>query len=347
MEYQQDIRKKFFATLDRDRSEFVEDWLVAWAYQEHRKRKGLSYADGSPDDFYDYTGPAELVKWLNWVKADQHRCYFDDAVVGKLIELSRRQDEKILGELSLSFDWDDYDRTIGRYNAQDFVYQNLYPVPERYAVRRILDFGAGYGRQANLWTQQRKDLVYAGMDSLPLSYCLQHLYYSKLSSPLRDYVADSASFKIRDEAGIYHLPTWRCDLLPDAFFDLVVCVQVLQEIDSKLLRFMIDVFRRVLKPGGALYIRDPDQRMRPVHRIDLSKYLPKMDFELEFRPHVVDEQDIHSVPRIWRKIDPEVVSRRRPTTRESVLRIVEEADSRTGGAIRKGYRFIKARKGSS
>jgi hypothetical protein len=158
------------------------------------------------------------------------------------------------------------------------------------------------------------------MDAIPLPYCLQHLYYSQLLCVFNEYVNNTTAFEICDEPGAYHLPTWRYDLLPDSFFDMIICVQVLQELNPKLVRFMIDQFRRTLKPGGALYIRDHDLLWQPAHKIDLNRYLPKWGFRLEFRPHIIDGKDIHGLPRIWRKEHPEVLFRRTPFTGSGVIK---------------------------
>lgn len=339
--YHEDIRDHFWAVLEEDRNEFIEEWMISWAYVDKKRKRGVSYSNGLPQDFYEYRGASDLLEWFNYAAEMSAPCYFsDEAIVGS-VRRSQRLDEQILSNLSLSFDMARYASTIGRFNAQDFLFQNLYPSPERYEVRRVLDFGAGCGRQANLWTQERPNLVYVGMDGIPLPYCLQHLYYSQLSPAISDYAVDPSSFGICDQPGIYHLPTWRADLLPDSFFDMVICAQVLQELHPKLLRFAIEMFRRVLKPGGALYIRDHDQAFQPVHKLDLNKYLPKNGFELEFRPHVIDRVDVHGIPRIWRRRDPKVVSPRDQVKVRRTVEITKDVDSHLGGAITWAYRRIK------
>lgn len=341
MTYHEDIENRFAASLEKDKGTFAKPWLVSWAYQDKKTKLGLSYSSNLPQDFFGYNGPSDLLRWFDWIKRDKTVDYFDDDQVLPLVELSRAYDERITRSHSLSFDTADYTDTIGRYNAQDFLFQNFYPVPARYAVRRVLDFGAGYGRQANIWTQKHGDLVWVAMDAIPLSYCLQHLYYSQLPAPLKDYVIDPSSFDIGASPGIYHLPTWRHDLLPDSFFDMITCVQVLQEIDAKLLRFMLGVFHRTLKPGGFVYIRDHDLFWQPAHRLDLNRIMPRMGFELEFRPHVRNMDDIHGVPRIWRKQDPAVIEVRHPSTRSRVTQRIIDIDLRLGGGLTRVFKLLK------
>jgi hypothetical protein len=96
---------------------------------------------------------------------------------------------------------------------------------------------------------------------------------------------------------------------------MVLCVQVLPEINEQLVIHMLDNFRRCLKPGGALFVRDHETAWQPAHLLKLNELLPKFGFELEFRPYVVDTHpslysghdfppDIHGVPSIWRKREP-------------------------------------------
>ena len=229
-----------------------------------------------------------------------------------LIKISKNYDQRLFNKFNLINPLKDYNLNVGLYNAQDYYFQNAYPVPERYSIKKILDFGAGYGRQANIWLQLHKNIMYVGMDALPKSYCLQHLYYSQLNCNFYEYILNPHSFKINNKSnGIYHIPTWRYDLLPQSSFDLVICSQVLQEINRKLVKFMIEVFKKVLKPGGILYIRDTDSKWRPAHHLDLNSFLPKKGFVLEFKPHVIDGKDIHGIPRIWRKVDKEVIKKRK------------------------------------
>ena len=302
----ENIREQFQKVYENDREKYIKEWLVTWALQDSWEGKQPS---NLPSDFYTYHGVTDLTKWFNWyvkymktIKLD----WFPDNMILPLIKTSREHDSNLIKKFSLNFDISKYDESVGRHSAQDYLFQNLYPVPERMKINRILDFGAGYGRQANLWTQLRSDIVYVGMDGLEQPYCLQHLYYQSLGLPLHDYVIEKENFEIKNQSGIYHLPTWRRDLLPKSFFDLVICTWVLPEINEKLAKEMVDVFYDVLKPSSALYIRDHDWPYRPVHQNDLNEYLEENGFVLEFRPHIIDGEDLHGTPRIWRKINPKM-----------------------------------------
>ena len=221
--------------------------------------------------------------------------------------MSLEHDRRILDEAGIDFDFTTY-RSVGRANAQDFVFQNLYPCPERQAISRVLDFGAGWGRQSNLWSQQRSEsLIMLAMEAVPQSYCVQNFYYAANDIPFQDYITFGELNISDDRPGIYHCPTWRWDLVPSNFFDLVICCQVLPELSPNLAHFAVQLFLQVLKPGGALYIRDHDQAFNP-SGIDLNAYLREQGFVLEFRPHVIDRDEIHGIPRIWRKPEPRVAA---------------------------------------
>jgi SAM-dependent methyltransferase len=171
--------------------------------------------------------------------------------VTALADACEQESRRILAPLLTG----DYEfRHVDEYNAVDFLLQILYPVPERMRPKRVLDFGAGYGRQMNLWSGVH-DLSYVAVDAIELPYTLQSFYLSQFDLPVYEYV-NGWRGNVGGKPGIYHLPTWRIDLLPDAFFDLVICTQVLQEIPATMVQRSIQTFRRCLKTGGALYIRD-------------------------------------------------------------------------------------------
>ena len=209
----------------------------------------------------------------------------------------------------------------------------------------VLDFGAGFGRQANLWSQSEKDVLYVGMDAIPKSYCLQHIYYSQAEVPLYDYAVNPDGFKIDpDKRGIYHLPTWRYDLLPDNFFDKIVIVQVLQELNGKLVRHMAKQFHRVLKRTGQLYLRDHEQAWRPAHKLDVHEVMSEAGFELEFRAYIRDKEDLWGIPRIYRKRDPKIEENRKISGKQRMNEMVTDLDSKTGGKLKRFIRKVKGNK---
>ncbi|MCD4781587.1 MAG: class I SAM-dependent methyltransferase [Candidatus Omnitrophica bacterium] len=301
--YCKDIYRKFIDALERDKEKYAPEWITSWNLIDKQFKKNMPNPEGAPQDFSEYNGPEDLIKWFIFQGNEDKPNSYPDELLSPLIDMIRSYDEKIFKQYNLSYNFENYSKSKGLYDAQDYMFQNLYPVPERYRIKRILDFGAGHGRQANIWMQKHEDITYVGMDAIPLSYCLQHFYYNHMSCSFYDYVISPEKITHPFGKGIYHIPTWRADLLPDSFFDMVICVHVLQELNSKLVNHMIKVFKRILKPGGAIYIQDAEH-WRSRHQLNIEKILLKSGFVLEFKPHIKIGEDFHGIPRIWRKIDP-------------------------------------------
>lgn len=334
--------KQFLEVFKND-SSYIKSWLVAWDYQVKRKKRKASYNGEQPSDFFSYAGPQDLVKWMKWFNPVYPNCY-DTAITQPLIDESLVNDKKIISSLGLDYDFSNYHQNVGINNAHDFMLPQCYPVPERYKIKTVLDFGAGYGRQANLWSTKIKDVTYIGMDAIPNSYTLQNLYYKQLGPNVYDYVEDPKSFKFEaSKKGIYHLPTWRSDLIPDNSLDMVMCVQVLPELNSTLVKHMFLEFKRMLKPGGMLYIRDHYEIWKPAGKMDIDAFLIRNGYQLEFKAHIILEKDLHGIPKIWRKADPAVVASQTMTLNSKIKQAIEDVDTLSGGLVRKVAKKIKNR----
>lgn len=304
MKYRTDILQLFKETQERDLARSGKEWLSRWMYQDNAP--GGSHP--LPTNFYSYVGPHELADWMLWFLAPKPD-YFTDQVVRPLIERSIQFDQRIGREHNLSLPLDAHGEVLGRNNAQDYIMANAYPMPGPTRARRVLDFGAGYGRQANLWSQQEDDgLVFIGVDGIPQPYCMQHFYYSNIDRPWHEYLVEQSEFRLDDRSrGIYHLPTWRLDLIPDNYLDRILAVQVLYELSSELAKYICAEFRRILKPTGALYIRDHTSAWMPVQNMDVDQHLAQSGFTKEFEAHVEDTVEFFGVPRIYRKTNPKAV----------------------------------------
>jgi len=333
------LEQKFLSVLEKDRSAFTRKWMIEWDYQKIRNKRGVQYDESLPQDFFSYKGKEDMVKWMNWFSAS-YPDYFPSELIKPLIESSIEVDKKILQNLGLDFNFSNYHKNIGLNNAHDFLFPNLYPVPERNKVKNVIDFGAGYGRQANLFTNKIFDGVFVGIDAIPNSYCLQHLYYSNLGKSFTDYIDAPEKFRI-EKQGIYHLPTWRTDLLPENYFDLVMCVQVLPELNSTLVKHMMKQFHRALKPGGMLYIRDHSSVWKPAGKINVDEFLSENGFSLEFKPHIINDKDLHGIPRIWRKNDPEVIASQTMSFNSKVKQTIGDLDVFSGGLLSKTAKKLK------
>lgn len=84
---------------------------------------------------------------------------------------------------------------------------------------------------------------------------------------------------------------------------MVCAVHVLREVPREVLLYVIPHFARVLKPGGALYVRDHISFHNP-GGMPQDEVLAGHGLALEYYPAVRDGFDVHGVPRIWRKFDP-------------------------------------------
>jgi SAM-dependent methyltransferase len=300
------LQEVFLKTLEKDRAKHIKPWMVDWSYQKKRSRGNAKYEEGVINEFFAFNGKDDLVKWMNWFNP-HYANYLPESLTQPLVEKSKELDKKILAKYGLSYDFETkYDDRIGINNAHDYLFPNLYPSPARNQIKTVLDFGAGYGRVSNLWTQMNSEVTFVGMDAIPSSYCLQHLYYSAVNSDLNDYISDPSGFKFDPKKpGLNHIPTWRADLLPDNSFDLVNCVQVLPELNATIVRHMLKTCHRILKPGGMLYLRDHSIIWKPVHKINVDQFLREHGFALEFSPYIINEKELHGFPRIFRKEIPE------------------------------------------
>lgn len=153
-----------------------------------------------------------------------------------------------------------------------------------------------------MWSFRRDDVVLASVDAIESLYLLQHELYRRLfDRRLVEYFTGPDEFRAAAAVtpdGVVHLPTWRLTWLPDQRFDLITCVQVLQEINETTLGFVLKQFRRLIRPGGLLYIRDNEFWM-PAHRVRVGRELLRHGWHLAFRYPGNEGTDIEGVPRLW------------------------------------------------
>ncbi|MEO0983322.1 MAG: class I SAM-dependent methyltransferase [Pseudomonadota bacterium] len=290
---------------ERDRSymegrEFLARWLFADKLAAQNRRGEMN--------FFGFDGPAHVWKFFTWIMNFNYPDFLEPDRVEALMKLSAERDQAVLAKTGGPA-FEDKVLNVGRYNAQDFLLQRAYPVRDDRRVRRLLDFGGGHGRMANLSSgAPESDVVsMTVVDGIPGPYLTQRAYYRALGLSLYDYLdMDAGAFDMAEgleSSQIVHLPTWRMDLLPDDHYDMVCTVQVLKELPRQLAVHAIGEFARVLKPGGALYIRDHEQFHNP-NQLPMDRIIQAAGFVLEFAPHVHDRVDVHGLPRIWRKMDP-------------------------------------------
>ncbi|HRH37504.1 MAG TPA: hypothetical protein PK760_04120, partial [Flavobacteriales bacterium] len=152
------IAQRFHDALKRDSSR-APDWMVRWDYQRIMKKRKRASLEGVVDDFFAFGGAGDLVKWMGWFRED-YPDFIGDEHVASMVGTSRANDDAVLKKLGLAADLSAYEKRVGINNAHDFILPSAIPVPLRNRIRTVLDFGAGYGRQANLWSTQVKDVRY-------------------------------------------------------------------------------------------------------------------------------------------------------------------------------------------
>ncbi|HEY1614805.1 MAG TPA: class I SAM-dependent methyltransferase [Rhizomicrobium sp.] len=295
--------KKFLEVVERDKASHIADQaLLHWLFVDrlHARNERVEM------NFYGFDGRSHLKKFFQWQRKTEMADFLPAQLVDPLIKRSCERDTQCLARLDLSVP-DKIVESIARYNAQDFVFQRAYPLPEAMRPRVVLDFGAGFGRMANLaFGAGASDVqLLIAVDAIPGPYLTQKVYYEGLGLEVAEYIDASPAFDFRRESArhqLIHIPTWRLDLIPDNSVDLVCCVQVLKELPGEVLIFALRHFSRILKARGAIYIRDHEQYHHP-NQMPVNELLLSSGFALEFRPMLHDRVEIHGLPRIWRKFD--------------------------------------------
>lgn len=305
----QDLNDLFSRVALKDREKYdLPEFLNRWLFAERLAARGLRKEMG----FSAFEGPIHIRKFFSWLQGTDLSDYFESEDAQSLTQMSVENDTRVISKYKLRMP-DGYMEKVGRYNAQDFLFQRSYPVPERSKVRTLMDFGAGHGRMANLSLDKRLanrvDCLIA-VDGIPSSYFTQAAYYDGLGLKVWDYfehfdedLTPDIMASVLGEHDVVHIPTWRLDLVPDAAVDMVNCVQVLKELPAELVVFLMPQFTRVTTRSGAIYLRDHIQFHNPNH-MPIDTLLRREGFEIEFAPQVKDRKEIHGIPRIWRKVDP-------------------------------------------
>ncbi len=292
-----------------EKSKFLAGWLESKDWLDNKNiprdsrrpftRKGREFID-----FYDTL--YHVLFWYQQFKSgtfNKKLGWHIDTDVVKKIEKQFREIIRHVLAFKNKHQFDDFFKSydvynISYYTAIDYKFQNL----TGSKMNNILDFGSGVGRQSFSWCL-RDDVNFFSIDAIESLYVLQNKIYSLLfPDRLCEYLYDPKVFCTRDFNSsvnkLYHLPTWKTELLPSDFFDLIICVQVLHEINEETLRYMLSQFKRIIKKGGFLYIRD-NEFWSPSHKVRVGRELLKQGWQLIFRYPGSDGIDIAGVPRLW------------------------------------------------
>jgi SAM-dependent methyltransferase len=283
----------------------VPDWMVSWAALNNLKMdltQEAAEAYSGVEDVRKSYCLARAYKVLRFFEQPHTHPYpgFSDYIHG-LIERHKAFDRSMLRALGIyAADLEPDIEIYAHYTAEDYVFQTMIPAPSRRQVRRILDYGAGNGRQLSQWAHEDIER-YVAVDAIPFSYCVQNAIFGASGKALDEYVLGPDDFSVDGGSALLkHLPAWRHDLLPSDYFDLVITIMVLPELHPKLIFHLLALFQRVLKPGGAFYIRDWDNAVRH-NNLRLTELISSFGFVLEYRPHLDAGKDVYGIPRLWRK----------------------------------------------
>lgn len=269
------------------------------------------YADGVRNRMSRYHSKYDLLHWLSfWTEPQRLASPFAGE---ELYETLRKQSyaahQHVLGQLF----------TTPARKSEPHAGYDIWNAIDGHIVgeqcpdaRVVLDFGSGYGRLGAVFADPSRDCTYISVDCVEISYLLQNLFLSSLA-PDRffeyvDYAMERRTFEVcRDKKGsIYHLPSWRLDLVPDGFVDVITSVFVLPEINEFALTEFVTMAKRVVHRGGYVYLRDHlyqagENNHRGGHRLDTSTLLEEAGFRLIYQGDYQDNVDIYGLPRVYRK----------------------------------------------
>jgi hypothetical protein len=131
-----------------------------------------------------------LAKLYAWIAGFRYPNFIGGDAFTFHVNVARKIDAETLGSLGLK-GHDHHIDSVSLYNAQDYYLQHAYPMPKRYQISSFLDFGAGHGRQANLWFGAgRAPETFIAVDAVPATYLTQRLYYRALGLSMHDYIDD-------------------------------------------------------------------------------------------------------------------------------------------------------------
>lgn len=239
---------------------------------------------------------------LNWHSQNLLSKFAPDKNLSRgVIELSGQLHSQVLRHL---FGRNNYTVGNGDYvNAQDYYFIfELENISLNKQTLNVLDFGAGYSRAINfLIYLSNIKVTYFAVDAVLSSYISQYLYL-KIISEIEDlsfnefYLSENLL-----KRSLNHLPTWQMENMEKSSIDLVLCSQVLPELDETVFTFVVNQICRVLKDGGKIYIRDHGLSWMPGHQFDTDSVLRELGFIKTYEYFAKDQEEIHGIPRIYTK----------------------------------------------
>lgn len=158
---------------------------------------------------------------------------------------------------------------------------------------RILDFGAGGGRQGLSAFLRHPDNIYTAVDSVLASYVVQNLVYSFLDvlRPTARFV-DLLDFEVAgiplprieqaEPGALFHVPGWfEKDPLPSRYYDIIMACHVHNELSGSDFLRLMGAVDKCLADEGIFYVRSELGVRHPknyfdtvdMHAIDIVNWL--------------------------------------------------------------------------
>jgi hypothetical protein len=181
---------------------------------------------------------------LDWAR--RYVEFFDR--VGRLLSTAATRPELQFDIAETAFDW----RVVRRY------------VP---APARVLDYGAGCGRQAVSAFLRDPDVIYTAVDSTLNAYTVQNVTFSLIDAlrserRFTDFLdlqlaADPyPDISAAAPGSIFHLPAWFDQVaLPTRFYDVMFACHVHGELSAPDFNRLVAAAARCLADDGILYVR--------------------------------------------------------------------------------------------
>tara|TARA_B100000242_G_scaffold249915_1_gene191300 strand:- start:2840 stop:3748 length:909 start_codon:yes stop_codon:yes gene_type:complete len=258
----------------------------------------------------EYNSKFDLIHWMSfWTEKERVISPFDGKE--KYEKFKKKSSEAHQKVFKYLFDKEILKKKLhfgyDIYNAIDYyiISQNC----DNFNV--TLDFGSGYGRLAAMFSFKENQKTFISVDCIESTYILQNLFLSLLKPQnfheYFDYEFLNKKINIKQKNSIFHIPTWRMNIVENESVDLITSVFVLPEINEFALNNFITESKRILKKNGFIYVRDHlyqtgEKNHKGAHKLNTEKELRKNGFELIFKCEYKDNVDIYGTPRIYKKI---------------------------------------------
>lgn len=118
----------------------------------------------------------------------------------------------------------------------------------------ICEVGGGYGRLAEIFLEtHHKRVHYVMIDAVPGSLMYAY-FYLKSQFPELKIGSFYAGDDYDSSYDCYILPPWRTSVLQDAFFDISLNIESMQEMQQHHVDFYLQLFDRLTVLGGEVYL---------------------------------------------------------------------------------------------